>query len=144
MNSDALTAFLGRAIDFLFVDDRRATSMGILFGGFVLFLSKIFAPFLARQAVLDFANVPSYLFLIVGMFLFNVPRFFRGGAALPRTAEARLKIVRAELRAKRLSREESHAMYKAVLEEELANLIAERQSASPKLRRPQGPKATTA
>jgi hypothetical protein len=136
MSTDAVTALLSRAIDFLFVDDRRATSMGILFGGLVLFLSKLFAPALRQQSVVDFAQVPSYLFIIVGIFLFNAPRFLRGDV-LPRTAEARLKLVRTELRAKRISREEAHAMYKTVLEEELANLLAERQMNPPT---PSGPR----
>ncbi len=126
MNADAITALLGRAIDFLFVDDRRGTSMGILFGGVVLFLTKVFAPALKQQTVVDFADIPGYLFIIVGVFLFNIPRFFRA-SPLPQSAEARLKMMRNELRAKRISREEAHAMYKKVLEEELTALLAERQ-----------------
>jgi hypothetical protein len=130
MNADAVTAMLGRAVDFLFVDDRKATSMGILFGAVVLFLSKLFAPALARQSVIEVATIPAYLFLLVGVFLFNVPRFFRGDS-LPRSADDRLKVVRAELRAKRLTREEGHALYKKVLEEELTAMLAQRNPPSP-------------
>lgn len=138
-----MSALLGRAIDVLFVDDRRATSMGVLFGGFLLFLAKVFAPLLQQQAVVEFKTVPSYLFLVVGIFLFNIPRFVRGDA-LPRTAEARLKVVRTELRAKRLTREEAHALYKTVLEEDLANLLAERQLQPKPPRKPKEPRKTAA
>ncbi len=126
MSGDTATATLGRAIDFLFVEDRPATSMGGLFGAFVLFLTKVFDPIIRQQHITDFSRIPPYLFVIVGIFLFNLPRFFRGDL-LPRHAEARLKIVREELRAKRLSREEGHTLYKRVLEEELIALLGERQ-----------------
>jgi hypothetical protein len=125
MNADAFTSLIGRAIDFVFVDDRRASSMGILFGAVVVFFSKVFAPLLSRQHVVDFSKAPPYLYLVVGLFLFNVPRFFRG-EQLPASAVARLKLVRQELRAKRLTREEAHNLHKRILEEELAALIADR------------------
>jgi len=143
MTGDGISLLVGRAIDFLFVDDRRATSMGVLFGGLMLFLTKVFAPVLRHQSIVEFATVPAYLFLIVGIFLFNAPRFFRG-EELPRSAETRLRVVRSELRAKRLSPEEAHALYKTVLEEELALLLADRQLNPPRQRRPRGPRQTAA
>jgi hypothetical protein len=143
MNADGITSLMGRAIDFVFVDDRRATSMGILFGGVVLFFVKLFAPALQQQTIVDFTAVPLYLYPVVGVFGFNAPRFFRG-EALPRTAETRLKVVRAELRAKRLTPDEAHALYKTVLEEELANLLAERQVNPSRPRKPRGPRETAA
>lgn len=143
MSTDGITSLLSRAIDFLFVDDRRATSMGLLFGGVVLFFVKLFAPALRNQSIVDFAAVPLYLFPVLGVFLFNAPQFFRG-EGLPRTAETRLKVVRAELRGKRLTPEEAHALYKTVLEEELANLLAERQLNPPRRRKPRGPREQAA
>lgn len=103
--------------------------------------AKVFAPVLQHQAVVDFKTVPSYLFLVVGIFVFNLPRFVRS-EPLPRTAEARLKVVRTELRAKRLTRDEAHALYKQVLEEELANLLTERQLQPKPPRKPKGPRET--
>ncbi|HEY0140663.1 MAG TPA: hypothetical protein VGF48_07195 [Thermoanaerobaculia bacterium] len=134
MNTDAVTAVLGRAVDFMFVDDRKATSMGLLFGAFVLMLSKLFSPVLRKQEVVDFDAVPAYLMVIAGAFLFNLPRFFRGDT-LPQSADDRLKVVRAELRANRLTREEGHALYKKVLEEELTAMLAQRNPTSAKSRR---------
>jgi hypothetical protein len=126
MSADSFTSWVSRAVDFVFVDDRRASSMGVLFGAVMLFLTKVFAPALSRQQIVDFTKIAPYLYLLVGLFVFNVPRFFRG-EQLPRSAEARLKLVRQEFRAKRLTREEAHALHKKILEEELTALLADRQ-----------------
>lgn len=112
--------------------------MGVLFGSFMLFLTKVFAPTLSKQHIVDFSRVAPYMFLLVGLFIFNLPRFFRG-EQLPRTAEARLKLVRQEFRAKRLTREEAHALHKKILEEELTALLADRQLNTPRPRRPGRP-----
>lgn len=125
MSAEALTSLLGRAIDYLFLDDRRASSMGISFGATILMLTRVFHPALAQQHVVDLNAAHPMLFLVAGMFLFNLPRFIRGDA-LPKTAETRLKLVRSELRAKRISHVEAQQLYKRILEEELQALIVDR------------------
>jgi hypothetical protein len=125
MNAEAFTSLLGRAVDYLFLDDRRASSMGIAFGATVLLLARVFEPALAQQSIVDLTSAHPVLFLVAGMFFFNLPRFLRG-ASLPRTTETRLKLVRSELRAKRISHIEAQELYKRILEEELRALVIDR------------------
>jgi hypothetical protein len=130
VNAETFSSLLGRAVDYLFLDDRRASSMGIAFGATVLLLARIFQPTLAQQHVVDLASVHPLLFLVAGMFFFNLPRFLRGDS-LPKTTETRLKLVRSELRAKRITNVEAQHLYKRILEEELQALIADRARVPP-------------
>jgi len=77
---DIATGWIKKAIDTLFIFNPRATSMGILFGCIGSGLVSVFKPFFERPNIIrvfDISRFPWWLYLILGVFLFNLPHLFR-------------------------------------------------------------------
>lgn len=122
---DWLTKALGRYIDIVFVDNPIGTSMGALGGAILVLLTRLLAPLLRRMTVIDVLAPHPILYICLGIFSANLKRFIRGDS-LPAALEARLRLIRDELRAKRISKREAQALYKELLEEAVAEVVRQR------------------
>src|SRR5688572_4444675 len=80
MDKDVATGWIKKAIDTLFIFNPKATSMGILFGCIGFGLVSAFRPFFEQPnitRVFDISRFSWWLYLILGVFLFNLPHLFR-------------------------------------------------------------------
>ncbi|MEW6659430.1 MAG: hypothetical protein AB1424_12295 [Thermodesulfobacteriota bacterium] len=108
---DNATGYLRKAIDTLFISSPENTSLGILFGLIVDGLSEVFKPFLINYSnFIDFTKIGAMRFIILGIFIFNLPLIIKK-PKFPHNIEIALSLIKDAKKNKGLSNLQIKQMY---------------------------------
>lgn len=125
LEKDGLSALLKRATDILFVMNPRATSMGSLFGIVVDAMVKIFDPALKNQNIVDFTKVNTFYYILIGIFIFNLPAALRRHNLDPQIESALFAIKKAK-REHEISAAQARMMYLSLYEKILSQVVLDK------------------
>lgn len=70
---DTVTRFLNRALDVIFTKYPARTSLGVVLGCVLLFLTRLFAPALQTITVVDLSGAPWWGWLFLGVLVMHAP-----------------------------------------------------------------------
>jgi len=122
------TKYVRQAIDFLFIYNRVKTSMGVVLAIVLMFIVKIFKPFLSKfDAIIDAnmltANTSTIFYLFFGVFLTNFTELFKRKKLDPDIETALFYIRDAQANGK-LTETEIRQMYRKLYETVLTRTAA--------------------
>lgn len=122
------TKYVRQAIDFLFIYNRVKTSMGVVLAIVLMFIVKIFKPFLSKfDAIIDTnmltANTSTIFYLFFGVFLTNFTELFKRKKLDPDIETALFYIRDAQANGK-LTETEIRQMYRKLYETVLTRTAA--------------------
>lgn len=116
-----LSGYLKKAIDTLFILSPESTSLGVLFGVIMDGIFKIFKPLLINYSgVIEVSKIGTLWFIILGIFIFNLPLLFKN-PKLPKDIEIALSLINDAKRKKNLSQLQIRQMYLNLFQKVLDN-----------------------
>lgn len=88
MNINAITLIFRKVINYLFIDDPKATSMGVLLGVAADSIISIAQPFLKTIESIAISSVTTWHLLASGVLITNLPSFLRRKSVDPSITKA--------------------------------------------------------
>jgi hypothetical protein len=120
-DKDNVSAFVKKATDILFVMNPTGTSMGTICGFILNDLTSLFDPILKRQEFVDFGKVNIVFWVLLGIFLFNLPSLFRRPRLDPKIEAALASIANAKKEG-HISVAQARLMYVSLYQKVLAEV----------------------
>jgi hypothetical protein len=117
-----ITYWLSRALDVLFLYNPQRTSLGIILGCVLLFLTILFKPILNRITFLDFSNAPRWGWILLGVLIIHIPSLKSFIVKKPiggETIDAALELIKKAP----INAEEKRQQYRILITKVLDNLI---------------------
>src|SRR6185295_19326583 len=118
INKEFITSLTKKATDILFVQNPRGTSLGILLGFIVDGLFLVLRPLFISSQIIDISSINIFYFIALGIFLFNLPLYFRRQQFDPKIEEA-LAFIKDAKKHGNLSENQIRQMYRNLCEKVL-------------------------
>jgi hypothetical protein len=126
VNADFVTGFVRKAINFLFVSNPRATSMGLLFGFVCQGFSGLASPIAIKHGI-PLESVGIWSWLALGVLVFNFPQLVKR-EPLGAEVEAALRAIRRATREGQLSKTQSKIMYVSLIQRAVERIPLNRET----------------
>lgn len=113
-NLDAITSFIKRATDILFVKNPVSTSMGTLFGIILDGVVGVLSPFIAVFELIKSSSVTVFHYVAVGIFGFNLKGYINRHKVKPEIEEA-IALIEKQLLSGRISKLEAKQQFRSLI-----------------------------